>query len=101
MCTTGLLKARQSSTVLVQVSCRMGDTVSLAKDRHVSVRGFSVVCDDCGAVFYISHEIVCGRENKKRCSRLCEILARSEYCVYIIMHPSIHRNSYAIGAVQL
>lgn len=51
----------------------MGDTVSLAKDKQVAVRGFSVVCDDCGAVFYISHEIISGRECKKRCSRYIEI----------------------------
>ena len=47
----------------------MGDAVSMPKDRQVSMRGFSVVCDDCGAIFYVSHEIVSGRENKKRCSR--------------------------------
>ena len=49
----------------------MGDTVSLAnsKDRHVPLRGFSVVCDDCGLVFYVSHDIVSGRDSKKRCSR--------------------------------
>ena len=51
----------------------MGDTVSLAKDKHVSVRGFSVVCDDCGAIFYVSHEIVSGRDSKKRCARFAAV----------------------------
>ena len=47
----------------------MGDTMSLAKDKHVPVRGFSVVCDECGTIFYVSHDILCGRDNKKRCTR--------------------------------
>ena len=51
------------------IAGRMGDTVSLPKDRQVAVRGFTVVCDDCGDMFYIYHEILSGRDNKKRCNR--------------------------------
>ena len=58
----------------------MGDTISLSKDRHVPVRGFSVVCDECGAVFYVSHDIICGRENKKRCARYIHSMSQG-YCI--------------------
>ena len=51
----------------------MGDTVSVPnlKDKYnyKPIRGFTVVCDDCGTLFYVSHEIISGQENKKRCSR--------------------------------
>jgi predicted Zn finger-like uncharacterized protein len=52
----------------------MGDTMSLPKDKRVPVRGFSVVCDDCGTIFYVSHDILCGRDSKKRCTRCSAIL---------------------------
>ena len=51
----------------------MGDTVSVPtmvqKDKFHPIRGFTVVCDDCGTLFYVSHEIISGKDNKKRCTR--------------------------------
>ena len=43
--------------------------MSLPKRRETSQAGFSVVCDECGLVFYVSHEIIGGSDSKKRCCR--------------------------------
>ena len=48
----------------------MGDTVSLVREQNTQLRGgFTIVCDDCGTLFYVSHEIISGQDNKKRCTR--------------------------------
>lgn len=60
--------------------------MSLPKRKEMQA-GYSVVCDDCGQVFYVSHEITAGRESKKRCSRYIIIhsfsLTQGIMCAYL------------------
>ena len=50
----------------------MGDTISLKQPS--SLKGYSVVCDECGAVFNIEFDIISGKDNKKRCARYDTII---------------------------
>lgn len=93
---------RQLSWITYRLAEAMGESLSTPKERQVAVRGYTVVCDDCGSMFYIYHDIISGRDSKKRCSRY-SVNTRSIIILCLHTQNYVYETTYyyAIGAVQL